>query len=133
MADRQDNTGSVPGGLPLLTSGWGAKDWDFEPGEGFWSRIAEISAQGSMSEVMDDAMEGKSAPRVWLILHEPGQPELATAAALAFARELGSRDQAALVLDCDDQSQSLTRWAERLELEGWIDLARYGTSVHHST
>ena len=138
MADRQDSagresTGSVPGGLPLYTSGWGTNNWDFEPGEAFWSKIEEITAEGSMSEAMDAAMEGKSSPRVWLILHEPGQPELAAAAALAFARELGGRDQAALVLDCDDQSQSLTRWAGRLEHEGWIDLARYGTSVMTSS
>ncbi len=133
MADRQDSGAEAPGGLPLFNSGWGAQDWDFEPGDSFWSQIEEISGQGALSEAMDAAMEGKSAPRVWLIMHEPGHPELAAAAALAFARELGSRDQAALVLDCDDQSQALTRWAERLECEGWIDLARYGTSVMTSS
>ncbi len=133
MADSQNSAGKVPGDLPLYLSGWGAKDWDFEPGDAFWSRMSDIGEQGSLSEAMDAAMEGKSAPRVWLILHEPGQPELAAVAALAFARELGGRDQAALVLDCDDQSQNLTTWAGRLESEGWIDLARYGTSVFSSS
>jgi len=33
------------------------------------------------------------------------------------------------LLDCDDQNMALTRWAGRVEAEGWIDLARYGTSV----
>lgn len=124
-----DQNGATPGGLPLMNSGWGAGQWDFEPGEAFWAQIDKNTSGGAMAEQMDAAMAGKSAPRVWLIMHEPGQPELSAAVALAFARELGHRDQAALVLDCDDQSQTLTRWVERVEAEGWIDLARYGTSV----
>jgi len=134
MADRQDDdksdqTGGILEGLPLFNCGWGAGEWDFEPGEAFWDKVAKLGSSGAMTAHMDTAMAGKSSPRVWLILHEPGQPELAAVVALAFAQELGGRDQAALVLDCDDQSQALTGWAERLEAEGWIDLARYGTSV----
>ncbi len=49
---------------------------------------------GALADHVDAAMAGKAAPRVWLILHEPGQPELSTAVALAFARELGGRGQA---------------------------------------
>ncbi len=128
-ADRQDQENATPGGLPLLTSGWGAKEWYFEPGEAFWRQIDALSSGRALAEQMDSAMEGKSAPRVWLIMHEPGQPELSAAVGLAFARELGARDQVALVLDCDDQSQTVTRWTNRLESDGWIDLARYGTSV----
>ncbi len=128
-ADQNDRTGKIPGDLPLFSSGWGAGEWEFGPGEDFWQRIARIGADSPLAEHMDSAMEGKSSPRVWLIMHEPGQPELSTTVALAFARELAARDQAALVLDCDDQSQDLTRWAERVEAEGWIDLARYGTSI----
>ena len=74
-------------------------------------------------------MQGKSSPRIWLFLHEPGRGDLSAAVAMSFARELAFRDQAALVLDCDDRDQALTRWAGRVEAEGWIDLARYGTSV----
>ncbi len=132
MADgrnNQDPASRVPGNLPLLNTGWGTGEWEFEPGEAFWDHAAKMGADGALTDAMDLAMEGKSAPRVWLILHEPGQPELSAVVALAFARELGGRDQAALVLDCDDKSQALTRWGERVEAEGWIDLARYGTSV----
>lgn len=126
MAEENNRT---PGGLPLLDSGWVAEDWELEPGDAFWNHVSETGAQGELAANLDAAMAGKSAPRIWMILHEPGQPELSTAVALAFARELSGRDQAALILDCDDQAQSLTRWVERQESEGWIDLARYGTSV----
>ncbi len=139
MADRQNQdqqgagglgrNGAVPGNLPLFNSGWGAGDWDFEPGEALWEHVAGMRADGDLVANLDLAMDGRSSPRVWLILHEPGHPELSATAALTFARELAGRDQAVLVLDCDDQSQALTRWAGRLEAEGWIDLARYGTSV----
>jgi len=128
-ADRADGHDPLPGSLPVFSSGWDVGEWEFEPGDGFWQQIDRLGSAGGLAEQMDSAMEGKSAPRVWLILHEPGRPEMSTVVALAFASELGARDQAALVLDCDDQKQSLTRWAGRLEAEGWIDLARYGTSV----
>ena len=133
MTDMPNQGARGPGDLPLYSTGLGAGEWDFEPGDAFWAQVAKIGSGGDlaaqMAAHMDVAMSGKSAPRVWLILHEPGQPELSAVVALAFARELGARDQAALILDCDDLSQSLTRWAERVECEGWIDLARYGTSV----
>lgn len=126
MADRQDKT---PGDLPLFSSGWGAGEWEFGSGDEFWQQVSRIGRESALAEQMDEAMAGKSSPRVWLIMHEPEQPVLSAVAALGFARELAGRDQAVLVLDCDDQVQSLTAWAARLESEGWIDLARYGTSV----
>ena len=126
MADKHDQSEQPFADLPIYTSGWSAGEWDFEPGEAFWQNVVKVGTAEGMSDHMDAAMEGKSAPRVWLIMHEPGQPELSTTVAMAFARELGARDQAALVLDCDDQSQALTTWAERAESDGWIDLLLLG-------
>jgi hypothetical protein len=54
---------------------------------------------------------------------------MSAAAALSFARALASRGQSALVLDADETHGALTGWIGRTEQEGWIDLARYGTSV----
>jgi len=129
MGERRDHDGKIPGDLPLFDSGWRATDWELHGGTAFWDEVAKIGPTGALADQVDAAMAGKAAPRVWLILHERGQPALSTAVALAFARELGSRDQASLVLDCDDREQTLTSWIERVEAEGWIDLVRYGTSV----
>jgi hypothetical protein len=118
-----------PGELPEIPSGWSGGELGLVPGEGFWARIEQIAVKGEMTRGLDTAMQGHSSPRIWLFLHEPGRGELSTAAAMSFARELAFRDQAALLLDCDDREMALTRWAGRVEAEGWIDLARYGTSV----
>lgn len=124
-----ENRPEFPGGLPEITSGWSGSQLDLMPGEGFWARVEQISVKGEMTRGLDVAMKGQPSPRIWLFLHPPGRGELSAAAAMSFARELAFRDQAALVLDGDDRNQALTRWTGRLEAEGWIDLARYGTSV----
>lgn len=124
-----DNGQVFPGALPEIFSGWSADQLDLIPGDGFWTRIEQIAVKGEMTRGLDTAMRGKSSPRIWLFLHEPGRGELSAAVAMSFARELAFRDQAALLLDGDDREQALTRWSGRLEAEGWIDLARYGTSV----
>lgn len=124
-----ENGQGFPGALPEITSGWSAEQLDLMPGEGFWSRIEQIAVKGEMTRGLDIAMQGKSSPRIWLFLHEPGRGDLSAAVAMSFARELAFRDQAALLLDGDDRELALTRWSGRVEAEGWIDLARYGTSV----
>lgn len=118
-----------PEDLPLLPMGWGASNLDFDGAKDFWQEVRRITAESSLGDNLDTAMVGKSSPRIWLFLHEPGQGALSAAAALEIARELGSRDQAVLILDCDDTDSKLTRWAGRHEAEGWIDLVRYGASV----
>lgn len=125
MSDSRD----FPGNLPLLPMGWGATNLDFDGAEDFWQEAKRITADASLGENLDLAMQGESSPRIWLFLHEVGQGALSAAAALEIARELGSRDQAVLILDGDDQASNLTRWAGRHEKEGWIDLVRYGASV----
>lgn len=115
--------------VPVLTAKVDASDFALAGGEKFWAAIKKIAASSSLISQMDQAMEGHSAPRIWLIMYEPGEPAWGAASAMAFAHELSARDQVAVVLDCDDNSLDLTRWAEREECEGWIDLARYGISL----
>ncbi len=124
-----DQQNGFPGEIPVIPSGLSAGELDLVPGEGFWARIEQIAVMGEMTRGLDLAMQGQSSPRIWVFFHEPGRGELSAAVAMSFARELAFRDQAVLLLDCDDQNMALTRWVGRVEAEGWIDLARYGTSV----
>lgn len=118
-----------PGNLPLLPMGWGAANLDFDTAEDFWAEAQRVASGASLGENLDIALAGESAPRIWLFLHEPGQGAMSAAAALTMAHELGARDQAVLILDCDDDQSRLTHWAGRHEAEGWIDMVRYGASV----
>jgi SPOR domain len=118
-----------PGGLPLFLSGWGAGRIPFGAAETFWDDAGRVIADGLLGDSLDAAMAGKSSPRVWLFLHEPGEGRLSIAAALSVAQELAIRDQAVLLLDGDDDHADLTNWAGRTDQDGWIDLVRYGSSV----
>ncbi len=122
-------TPEIPHGLPQIEAGCDAADLVFGSGDGFWQDLDERVAGYGLDKVLDRALAGRSAPRVWVLVHEPGQPQLAAAAALGLARALADRGQAALVIDGDDHSTALSRWAGRENDEGWIDIARYGTSV----
>jgi cell division septation protein DedD len=126
MTDRPDNDAN---GIPVFTGGVAAGELDFSSGEGFWARLEELVPGTGPEAHLDEAMAGKPAPRTWLFLHPPGRGGMSAAAALSFARALASRGQSALVLDADETHSALTGWIGRTELEGWIDLARYGTSV----
>lgn len=123
-----ENSG-IPAGLPMLAAGCSAADLDFRGGDAFWEGLEERVAACGLDAVLDQALGGRPAPRVWVLVHEPGRPQLAVAAALGFARALADRGQAALVLDGDDQATTLSGWAGRLDTEGWIDTARYGCSL----
>lgn len=125
MSDRTDGFG----GLPVFPTSWDPSGLEFPPDSDFETGIEELVLQGEMEDSLDDAMTGKSSPRIWLLLHEQGQGPLSAVSALYFARELASRDQGVLVLDCDEEDPTLARWAGRLGSEGWADLARYGASV----
>ena len=69
VSDRDDLQG--PAGLPVHAVGWGAAELDFEPGAEFWSRVERIAGGGDLVDALDACMSGHSAPRVWLVLHEP--------------------------------------------------------------
>ncbi len=120
---------AIPDGLPLLEAGCAAADLDFGNGSDFWENLDERTAAFGLDDVLDRALAGRSTPRTWILVHEPGHPQLAAAAALGLARALAGRGQAVLVLDGDDHATALSRWAGRENTEGWIDVVRYGTSV----
>lgn len=126
MTDRPDTN---PQDLPIFDGGVQAGELDFSSGEGFWARLEELVPGTGPEAHLDEAMSGRPAPRTWLFLHPPGRGGMSAAAALSFARALASRGQSALVLDADEAHGALTGWIGRTEQEGWIDLARYGTSV----
>lgn len=129
MNNNADNSLNMPGGLPLVVSGLGAGGFNFGPPSTFWEDVARVSGESLLADHLDSAMSGKSSPRVWLFLHEPGESHLSVASAMGFARELAHRDQAVLLLDGDDDKADLTTWAGRDNVDGWIDLVRYGSSV----
>ncbi|MCP4572393.1 MAG: hypothetical protein GY838_08605 [bacterium] len=117
-----------PRDLPVFIAGLEAAEASLQGGEGFWPDVERLTG-GDLARSLDDALAGAAAPRVWLFVHEPGQPQLGVVAALTYARVLGGRDQAAIVLDGDDSTTVLSRWSGREDAEGWIDMVRYGTSV----
>lgn len=119
----------LPPEVPLHTVDLGGKDLTFTGGEDFWTQVKDVIAAGDFTAALDQALENHSVPRVWLLLHEIGQEALSAAAVLGFAQILSGREQAVLVLDCDDWACSLTQWAGRRECEGWIDMVRTGNSV----
>ena len=129
MNNNSDQASSQPGGLPLFVSGWGAGNINFNEPASFWEDVVRVTSDSILADHVDAAMTGRSSPRVWLFLHEPGESRLSVASALGFARELAHRDQAVLLLDGDDESADLTKWANRRDADGWIDLVRYGSSV----
>ena len=120
---------ATPANLPLLVSGWGAGRISFATGEDFWRDAFRFAAEGNLGEELDRALGGRSAPRVWAILHEPGEWALAAATALGFARELAGRDQAVILLDGDEGQAAFTRQASAEEGLGWVDMIRYGSGV----
>ncbi|MCP4290370.1 MAG: SPOR domain-containing protein [bacterium] len=118
-----------PGQLPVFVAGLGTGNISFSDDGTFWETAAQLISEGQLSQHVDTAMSGKSSPRVWLFLHEPGEAQLSAIAALSVAQELASRDQAVLLLDGDDEQADLSHWAGRKDADGWIDLIRYGSSV----
>lgn len=119
----------TPRGLPVLVTGWGAGQIRFVAGEDFWRDADRFAGEGSLGEQLDAALAGRSAPRTWVILHEPGEWELAAATALSLGRALSERDQAVILLDGDPSRPHFTRFAGRLESLGWSDMLRYGSGL----
>lgn len=116
-------------GLPVHGTSWDPARLDFPADADFQTGIGEWVSRGELEDPADRLMGGRPVPRIWLLLHEPGEGRLAAVTALSLARELMGRDQAVLLLDCDDERALLSGWADRHEQEGWIDLVRYGASL----
>jgi hypothetical protein len=124
VADRQ-----LIAGLPFFAAGSAAPAPAFEAGAPFWRALDKLTPDDRLLGQLDQLLAGASAPRVWLLLHEPGQPQLSAVATLMLARALTGRGQNVLVMDVDEVGSALTIWTEREETEGWIDVARFGASV----
>jgi hypothetical protein len=124
VADRQHIAG-----LPFFAAGSAAPAPAFEAGAPFWRALDKLTPDDRLVGQLDELLAGASAPRVWLLLHEPGRPQPSAVAALMLARALTGRGQNVLVMDVDEVGSALTIWTEREETEGWIDVARFGASV----
>jgi hypothetical protein len=124
VADRQ-----IIAGLPFFAAGSAAPAPAFEAGAPFWRALDKLIPDDRLVGQLDQLLAGASAPRVWLLLHEPGQSQMSAVAALMLARALTGRGQNVLVMDVDEVGSALTIWTEREETEGWIDVARFGASV----
>ncbi len=95
----------------------------------FTATVERLTEESGLRHHIDDAISGHPSPRVWMFLDEPGGTLANAVAAISAARTLSDRGQTVVVLDGDDGACELTRWAGRFELDGWIDMARYGASL----
>lgn len=121
------------GGLEVLTTGLNLAVLDLHGGDGFWPEVQRYAGESKLDGLIDQCMGGRAAPRVWAFLESPGAGPSAAAAALAVASLLADRGQAVVLLDADEQEPRITRWLGRNEQEGWIDMVRFGASLHSAS
>ena len=116
-------------GIPCHEGSTASPPASFPEGAAFWRALEPLLPADRVADGLDGLMAGATAPRTWLLLHEPGQAAVGAASALMLARALMGRGQGVLVLDIDESGAALTAWAGRGQTEGWIDVARFGASV----
>jgi len=117
-------------GLDVLDTGLNLAELDLHGGEGLWDEVRRFCRESRLEAVVDGAMGGRAAPRVWALQESPGGGPAAAAAALGIATVLADRGQAVVLVDADEQEPRITRWLGRTEQEGWIDIVRFGASLH---
>ena len=122
-----------PGGLEILSTGLNLAELDLHGGEGLWDEVARFARESSLEAQVDASIGGRAAPRVWALMESPGAGPTAAAAALGISRLLADRGQAVVLVDVDENEPRLTRWLGRTELEGWIDMVRFGASLHSAS
>ena len=122
-----------PGGLEVLSAGLNLAELDLHGGEGLWDEVSRYVRESSLENQVDASIGGRPAPRVWALMESPGAGPSAAAAALGIARILADRGQAVVLVDVDENEPRLTRWLGRTELEGWIDMVRFGASLHSAS
>jgi len=120
-------------GLEVLASGLNLAELDLHGGDAFWNEVHRYTRESHLEEVADRCLAGKSAPRLWAVVEAPAAGPAAVATALGLATVLADRGQAVVLLDGDEQEPRLTRWIGRIEQEGWIDMVRFGASLHASS
>lgn len=125
----------IVNGREVLTAGLNLPELDLHGGQGFWQEVRRFCDAGAsrLDGAVDRLIAGRSAPRVWAIMESPGSGQTAAAAALGFAQILADRGQSVVLVDADEQEQRITRWSGRAEQEGWIDMVRFGASLHASS
>lgn len=124
MDIEQDNPQDEnPFGVPEMSAGLNRGELDLRGGEGFWEEVERFSQLSSLGGHLDEAIAGRAAPRVWVILGNE-----AAASGLIVSRLLADRGQSVVLLDADEAHAPLTHWLGRHEQEGWIDMIRYGAS-----
>ncbi|HOX25234.1 MAG TPA: SPOR domain-containing protein [Candidatus Krumholzibacteria bacterium] len=119
-----------PGGLETLSTGLNLAELDLHGGEGLWEEVRRFARESLLERQIDAAMGGRPAPRVWAFLESPGAGPAAAAAGLGAAVLLADRGQSVVLVDADEQEPRITRWAGRTDREGWIDMVRFGASLH---
>ena len=118
MADRQ-----YIAGLPLFVADVAALPEKFESGTSFWKAVEKLTPGDRLAGQLDHLLGGASSPRVWLLLHEPGQPQLSAVATLMLARALNSRGQNVLGVGADEAGAAPTIGSEREVSECWLYVA----------
>jgi hypothetical protein len=131
MNDARDD--QKVGGLDVLTTGLNLAELDLHGGDGLWDEVRRYTSESQLEALVDQCMDGRSAPRLWAIMESPGAGPSAVAAALGVGTLLADRGQAVVLLDADEQDPRITRWLGRTEQEGWIDMVRFGASLHASS
>jgi hypothetical protein len=116
------------GGLMHFDSGLVLGELDLHGGI-FWEEAQRFSADAHLDALVAAVQAKRNPPRIWAFLDASENTASRAAAALAAARALARPGRKILVVDGDDQRPDLTRWADRYELEGWIDFLRYGASL----
>jgi cell division septation protein DedD len=120
--------GAASDGLLHFDSGLVLGELDLHGGI-FWEEAARFSTEAHLDALVASVQAKRTPPRIWAFLDTPESTASRAAAALATARALARPGRKILVVDGDDQRPDLTRWADRYELEGWIDFLRYGASL----
>ncbi len=97
-----------------------------EPAENFWA-----AARLTLKDQDLPFLAGESSPgvRVWLLLHGQGGAGAGAMGGLALAHALAAQGRCTVLLDAQENDHSLTRQCGRLFRSGWLDMARYGTSL----
>lgn len=120
-------------GLEVLATGLNLAELDLRGGDGLWDEVRRYTRESHLEALADRCLDGRSAPRLWAVMEAPAAGPAAVATALGLAAVLADRGQAVVLLDGDEQEPRLTRWVGRTEQEGWIDMVRFGASLHASS
>lgn len=118
-----------PGDLPVVDVKVDPERWNLADEGGFVAAAPELAREAGLEYFVEEHLDQPDAPKLILVLDEPQRTAPRAALAVALAAELIRWDKKVLVLDGDDHRPDLTRWMDRLDSEGWVDVIRYGISV----